>query len=128
MRHERTCHIFKGFIGKCAVCGEKFTSTKILLNAIKLWNQQCTEKMGCQVFKDDVIFPLSKEQIDNIALRISYDMEYISRHPNGTLKKMLYNIVLNHFNEHDYRRRKGCFKKHQNVDFTTLEPSRKMTN
>jgi hypothetical protein len=59
-------------------------------------------KMGCQVFKDDVIFPLSKEQIGNVALRIPYDMEYISRHPNGTLKKMLYNIVLNRFNEHDY--------------------------
>ena len=24
MRHERTCHVFKGFVGKCAVCGEKF--------------------------------------------------------------------------------------------------------
>jgi hypothetical protein len=58
MSHERTCHVFKGFIGKCAVCGKKFTSTKILWNAIKLWNQQCAEKMGCQVFKDDVIFPL----------------------------------------------------------------------
>jgi hypothetical protein len=67
--------------------------------------------MGCQVFKDDVTFPLSKEQIDKVALRISYDMEYISRHPNGTLKKMLYNIVLNHFNEHDSHHRKGCFKK-----------------
>jgi hypothetical protein len=45
------------------------------------------EKMGCQFFKDDMTFPLSKEQIDNVALRISYDMEYFSRHPNGTLKK-----------------------------------------
>jgi hypothetical protein len=111
MRHERTCHVFKGFIGKCAVCGEKFTSNKILWNAIKLWNQQCTEKMGYQVFKDDVTFHLSKEQIDKVALRISYDMEYISRHPNGTLKKMLYTIVLNRFNEHDYRHRKERFKK-----------------
>ncbi len=102
MRHEKTFHVFKGFIGKCAVCEEKFTSRKIIWNAIKLWNQQCKEKMDCQVFKDDVIFPLSKKQIDNVALRISYDMEYISRHPNDTLKKMLNNIVLNHFNEHDY--------------------------
>jgi len=38
-------------------------------------------------------------------------MEYISRHPNDTLKKMLLTIVLNHFNEHDYCHRKGCFKK-----------------
>jgi hypothetical protein len=56
-------------------------------------------------------FLLSKEQIDIVALRISYDMEYFSRHPNDTLKKMLFTIVLNHFNEHDYRHRKGCFKK-----------------
>ncbi len=52
-----------------------------------------------------------KEQIDIVALRISYDMEYFSRHPNDTLKKMLFTIVLNRFNEHDYRHRKGCFKK-----------------
>jgi hypothetical protein len=35
MRHERTCHVFKGFIGKCVVCGEKFTTNKfygMLLN------------------------------------------------------------------------------------------------
>jgi hypothetical protein len=38
-------------------------------------------------------------------------LEYFSRHPNETLKKMLFTIVLNRFNEHDYRHRKGCFKK-----------------
>jgi len=30
MRHERTCHVFKGFVGKCAVCGEKFTTSKLI--------------------------------------------------------------------------------------------------
>jgi hypothetical protein len=38
-------------------------------------------------------------------------MEYFSRHLNDTLKKMLFTIVLYRFNEHDYRHRKGCFKK-----------------
>ncbi len=111
MRHERTCHVFKGFVGKCAVCGEKFTTSKLIWNAIKLWNDQCSVNICQPYFESDVLFPLSKEQIDIVALRISYDMEYFSRHPNDTLKKMLFTIVLNRFNEHDYRHRKGCFKK-----------------
>jgi hypothetical protein len=86
------------------------------------------EKMGCQFFKDDMTFPLSKEQIDNVALRISYDMEYFSRHPNGTFKKILYTIVLNWFNEYDYHHGKEYLKKHQNVDSTTLAPFRKIMN
>jgi hypothetical protein len=27
MRHERTCRVFKGFVVKCAVCGERFTTS-----------------------------------------------------------------------------------------------------
>jgi hypothetical protein len=75
MRHERACHVFKGLVGKCAVCGEKFTTNKLIWNAIKLWNDQCSVSMCQQYFENDVIFPLCKEQIDIVALRISYDME-----------------------------------------------------
>jgi hypothetical protein len=84
MRHERTCHVFKGFVGKCAVCGEKFTTSKLIWNAVKLWNGICSPNNCQSYFESDVIFPLSKEQIDIVALRISYDMEYLSRHPNDT--------------------------------------------
>jgi hypothetical protein len=45
MRHERSC--LKGFVGKCAVCGEKFTTSKLKWNAIKLWNDQCSVN-NCQ--------------------------------------------------------------------------------
>jgi hypothetical protein len=111
MRHERACHVFKGFVGKCAVCGERFTTSKLIWNAIKLWNEQCSVNSCQPYFENDVIFPLSKEQVDIVTLRISYDMEYFSRHPNDTLKKMSFTIVLNRFNEHDYCHRKGCFEK-----------------
>jgi hypothetical protein len=121
MRHERSCHVFKCFVGKCTVCGERFTTTsKLLWNAIKLWNDQCSVKSCQPYFENDVMFPLSKEQVDIVALRISYDMEYFSRHPNDTLKKMLFTIVLNCFNEHDYRHRKGCFKKTSDCRFHYL--------
>jgi hypothetical protein len=117
LRHESSCHVFKGFVGKCAVCGERFTTSKLSWNAIKLWNDQCSVKSSQPYFENDVIFPLSKEQVDIVALRISYDMEYFSIHPNDTLKKMLFTIVLNHFNEHDYCHRKGCFKKTSDCRF-----------
>jgi len=47
MRHERTCHVFKGFVGKCEVCGERFTTNKLIWNTVKLWNDQCSVK-SCQ--------------------------------------------------------------------------------
>jgi hypothetical protein len=102
---------FKGFVRKCADCGEKFTTSKLIWNTVKLWNDKCSANNCQSYFENNVIFPLSKEQIDIVTLRISYDMEYFSRHPNDTLKKILFTIVLNRFNEHDYRHRKGCFKK-----------------
>jgi len=111
MRHERTCHVFKGFVGKCVVCGERFTTSKLIWNAIKLWNDQCSINSCQQYFENDVIFLLSKKKFDIVTLRISYDMEYFSRHPNDTLKKMLFTTVLNCFNGHDYHHRKGCFKR-----------------
>jgi hypothetical protein len=55
MRHERTCHVFKGFVGKCAVCGEKFTTSKLIWNAIKLWNDQCSVKNCQSYFESDVM-------------------------------------------------------------------------
>jgi hypothetical protein len=73
MRHERTCHVFKGFIGKCEVCGERFTASKLIWNAVKLWNDQCCIQSHQSYFEKDVQFPLSKEQVDIVALRISYD-------------------------------------------------------
>jgi ArsR family metal-binding transcriptional regulator len=80
MRHERSCHVFKGFVGKCTVCGERFATSKLLWNTIKLWNDQCSVKSCQPYFENDVIFPLSKEQVDIVALRISYDMENFPRH------------------------------------------------
>jgi len=57
MRHERSCHVFKGFVGTCAVCGERFTTSKLLWNAIKLWNDQCSVKSCQPYFENDVIGP-----------------------------------------------------------------------
>jgi hypothetical protein len=41
----------------------------------------------------------------------------LSKNPNDTLKKMLFTIALNFFNEHDYHHRKGCFKKSTDCRF-----------
>jgi hypothetical protein len=46
-----------------------------------------------------------------------YDSKYLLQNPDKTWKKLLDTIILNHFNEHDYRHRKGCFKKSNECRF-----------
>ena len=55
MRHERICHVFKGFVRKCAVCGENVTTSKLIWNAIKLWNDQCSVNSCQPYFEDEII-------------------------------------------------------------------------
>jgi hypothetical protein len=124
MRHERSCHVFKDFLGKCTVCGERFTTSKLSWNAIKLWNDQCSVKSCQPYFEKDVIFPLSKKQVDIFALRISYDMEYFSRHPNDTLKKMLLIISTSMIIVIE----RDVLKRHQTADFFIQEQFKKVMN
>jgi hypothetical protein len=42
-------------------------------------NHQCSDKICQPIFKNDVKFSLYKKHVDNIALRISYDMEYCQK-------------------------------------------------
>lgn len=62
MRHERKCHVLKGIIGKCSVCDKKFKTCKLLLNAIKLWDEQCNASICQPFFAKYIIFPLSGKQ------------------------------------------------------------------
>jgi hypothetical protein len=39
MTHIRTCHVYKGFIGKCAGCGKKITTNRIINAVIRSANQ-----------------------------------------------------------------------------------------
>jgi hypothetical protein len=45
-------------------------------------------------------------------------MEYYTRYPCEEVQSILKIIVLTQFNEHDYRHRKGCFKKTDECRFT----------
>ncbi len=72
----------------------------------------------CPNFYKNASFPLTKEQIDNIAMRFTFDMEYFNRHPCFEMERLLLTIVLSHFNEHDFHHRKGCFKKSDECRFS----------
>jgi len=60
---------------------------------------------------------LTKGCMENVTLWFSYDMEYYMRYPLQQMEKILKTIILLHFNEHDYRHRKGCFKKSSECRF-----------
>jgi hypothetical protein len=55
-------------------------------------------------------------------------MEYFSRHPNATLKKMLLTIVLNRFNEHDIIIERDVLRKQQSADSTIQEQFKRIMN
>jgi hypothetical protein len=118
MRHERACHILKGTVAKCEGCGQIFTSSRLIWNAIHNWIKNLDCNPFCPNFFKNASFPLTKEQIDIIAMRFTYDMEYFNRHPCFEMERLLLTIVLFRFNEHDFRHRKGCFKKSDECSFS----------
>jgi hypothetical protein len=103
--------MLKEVMAKCEGCSQPFTSHNLIYNAI----ENRVQKLNLQqvpIFpnlKQD--FPLSKYQMESVALRFSYDMEYYTKYPCEEMERILKTIVLFQFNEHDYRHRKGCFKK-----------------
>ena len=117
MRHQRYCHILKGFVGKCDGCGESFTSSNLIWNAVKNWKSKLDNKDISNYFILDQNLPLSRERIDCLAMRYCYDMEYFNRFKCDEMEKILKTIILFRFNEHDFHHCKGCFEKQKNVNF-----------
>jgi len=117
MRHQRYCHILKGFVGKCDGCGQNFTSSNLIWNAVKNWKAKLDNNDISNYFILDQILPLSRERIDCLAMRYSYDMEYFNRFKCDEMEKILKSIILFRFNEHDFHHRKGCFKKTEECRF-----------
>ena len=117
MRHKKGSHILKGTIARCEGCKQQFTTSTLIGNAIDKWNN-LVQDSNSYFSKKDVQFPLSKEKIDTIAIRFPYDMESLLREPNSILEKILKTITLFRFNEHDYKHRKGCFKKSDECRFS----------
>ncbi len=87
---------------------KSFTSKELswnaIVNRVRRLNQQ-----QVPIFPNlEKGYLLSKYQMENLALRFSYDMEFYNRHPCEEMERILKTIVLLHYNEHDYRHRKGC--------------------
>jgi len=118
MRHERICHMLKGVIAKCDGCSKTFTSKELILNAIVNWVEKLNQQQVPIFPKLRKGYPLSKYQINSLALRFSYDMEFYNRHPCEEMEQILKTIVLLQYNEHDYHHRKGCFKKSNKCRFS----------
>jgi len=77
MRHIRNCHVLRGIIGKCGCCGKQFTTNEIIWNAVRRWNDELNQQNSSFSFRKYTCFSLTKEQLDNVALRYMYDSEYL---------------------------------------------------
>jgi hypothetical protein len=63
MQHKKGCHILKGTIARCEGCNQQFDMNNLIWNAIGKWNNKLQASFSFY-FKDDVQFPLTKEQVD----------------------------------------------------------------
>jgi len=81
MRHERICHMLKGVIAKCDGCNKSFTSKELIWNAVMNWVRKLNQRQ-VPIFPNlKKGYQLSKYQMESLALRFSYDMEFYNRHP-----------------------------------------------
>jgi hypothetical protein len=118
MRHERICHMLKGVIAKCDGCNKSFTSKELIWNAVVNWVRKLNQQQ-VPIFPNlEKGYLLSKCQMEHLALRFSYDMEFYNRHPCEEMEQILKTIVLLHDNKHVYRHRNGCFKKSNECRFS----------
>jgi len=62
---------------KCGCCGKQFTTNEIIWNAVRRWNDELNQQNTSFSFRKDTCFPLTKEQLDNVALRYMYDSKYL---------------------------------------------------
>jgi hypothetical protein len=63
MRHKKGAHILKGMIARCERCNQHFDTNTLIWNAITKLNNKLLDPF-LSFFKDDVQFPLTKEQVD----------------------------------------------------------------
>jgi hypothetical protein len=119
MRHERICHTLKGVTTKCDGCNKSFTSKELIWSTVVNWVgkiKSTTSSIFSKFEKKGYL--LSKYQMESLALRFSYDMEFYNRHPCVEMERILKTIVLLQYNKHDYRHKKGCFKKSNECRFS----------
>ena len=110
--------MLKGVIAKCDGCNKSFTSKELIWNAVKNWVRKLNQQQ-VPIFPNlEKGYPLTKYQMESLALRFSYDMEFYNRQPCEEMEQILKTIVLLHYNEHDHRHRKNCFKKSNECRFS----------
>jgi hypothetical protein len=94
MQHIWNCHVLRGIIGKCGCCGKQFTMNEVIWNAVRRWNEELNWQNPSFSFRKDTCFQLTKEQLDNVALRYMYDSEYLLQNPDKTWKNFWIQLSL----------------------------------
>ncbi len=105
-------------VARCDRCNKQFDTNTLVLNAITKWNKEFLESLLSSYFNCDVQFPLTKEQVDSVAIRFPYDMVSLKSDPDPILEEILRAVTLFRFNKPDYKHRKSCFKKSDECHFS----------
>jgi hypothetical protein len=117
MRHERISHMLKGVIAKYDGCNKSFTSKELFWNAVKNWVGKLNQQ-PVPIFPNlEKGYLLSKYQMESLALRFGYDMEFYNRQPCEEMEQVLKTIVLLHLTNMTIVTEKAVSKSQMNADF-----------
>jgi hypothetical protein len=115
MRHRELLKKHNGKIITCNKCNKSWSTTDIINGIIE--NLLLPAKSETpDYWPSNITFPLQHEQVELLALRYQYDKIYIGEH-KCIQHKLLDLISMLFFNTHDWRHRKGCFKKSNECRF-----------
>jgi hypothetical protein len=102
-RHKAYCNIHKGGVGLCQRCSQVVSSADIVNAALNRWKSFTQDRHTWGEF------PLIPERMDVVALHYPYDL---NQWPANSLELLMRNVLVKqHFNQHDWAHRPGCFKK-----------------
>jgi len=109
MRHIEFRKKHEGKVIICTECSNKWDTAQVVNGVIRNLYAKSREE-DPTYWSNELTFPLHHEQMELIALRYQSDMRTISKEKVHT-RRLLHLVALLFFNTHDWRHRKGCYKK-----------------
>ncbi|MFN9654790.1 MAG: AAA family ATPase, partial [Dolichospermum sp.] len=109
MRHRELLKKHKGKVVSCNNCKKEWDTAEVVQGVLAKMFVMAREEYA-EYWPDELEFPLCYEQMELLMLRFQFDMAQIPKEKEHS-RRFLHCLGILFFNTHDWKHRKGCFKK-----------------